>query len=100
MNCAFRQVLTAVVPLVVVVGVGAVSCGCGAPPTVSPTPPQRAAAPAAKRNPPADHVKDRKGVRHKSGSKQAVVNCGPCHGQDLRGGQGPSCFTCHGQEWH
>ena len=59
-----------------------------------------APAPAGRRNPPADHTKDRKGVRHKSGSKQAAANCGPCHGADLRGGAGPSCYACHGQEWH
>lgn len=71
-----------------------------------PTPAVRTAAtegppPAAgTRHPPADHTKDRKGIRHKPGSKQAATNCSPCHGQDLKGGQGPSCYTCHGQEWH
>lgn len=79
---------------------------CGTKPP-APTPPAarpQAAATAgvqgtARRNPPADHLKDRKGVRHKSGSKQALQNCGPCHGQDLRGGAGPSCYACHGKEW-
>ncbi len=55
---------------------------------------------AGTRHPPADHTKDRKGIRHKPGAKQAVANCSPCHGQDLNGGQGPSCYTCHGREWH
>ncbi len=25
--------------------------------------------------------------------------CQSCHGADLRGGAGPSCYTCHGKKW-
>lgn len=25
--------------------------------------------------------------------------CNNCHGSNLRGGTGPSCYTCHGDEW-
>lgn len=78
---------------------GWLSGACGAAPPATPIAAPRPGAAAAGAA-PADHTKDRKGVRHKSGSKQAVANCGPCHGSDLRGGKGPSCYTCHGQEWH
>lgn len=99
-----RHNLTRMLGRVVVAGVlGVLTWACTGPPPSSPVRPAPAVAQApqvAKRNPPADHTKDRKGVRHKSGSKQAAANCGPCHGQDLKGAQGPSCYACHGQEWH
>lgn len=89
---------------ILAVVLGAAAWACAGPPPAPPAQARPATAPppavAARRNPPADHTKDRKGVRHKSGSKQAVANCGPCHGQDLKGAQGPSCYACHGQEWH
>ncbi|MBI5640886.1 MAG: cytochrome c [Nitrospirae bacterium] len=28
-----------------------------------------------------------------------IASCTPCHGADLRGGSGPSCYTCHGNKW-
>lgn len=97
---ALRRVPTAVATLLVGIVVCVELTGCGAATPQAPPGRSQAAQPTAARNPPADHTKDRKGVRHKSGSKQAVANCGPCHGPDLRGGKGPSCYACHGQEWH
>jgi len=89
--------------MAVALGLGMVS-SCGpapAPPSsIPPRPtPRPVATQKAQHNPPADHAKDRKGVRHKSGSKQALQNCSPCHGADLKGGTGPSCYACHGKEW-
>jgi len=77
----------------VALGLGMVS-SCGpapAPPSsIPPRPtPRPVATQKAQHNPPADHAKDRKGVRHKSGSKQALQNCAPCHGADLKG-KGPA----------
>ncbi len=28
-----------------------------------------------------------------------TTTCQACHGADLRGGSGPSCYTCHGKVW-
>ncbi len=50
---------------------------------------------------PADHVKDKHGVMHKRGYKQPSGDCTNCHGKDLRGqDKAPSCYQCHGKEWH
>jgi hypothetical protein len=84
--------------------------GHGVAPTTAPAPAPAAAphqstaaavaqTPSGRRNPPADHTKDRKGARHKSGSKDAAKACVACHGADLRGGTAPSCFTCHDKKW-
>jgi hypothetical protein len=67
-------------------------------------PPQQPAAattgkPGAKYHPPADHTKDKEGVMHKPGAKRESATCKECHGQDLKGGDGPSCYTCHDKEW-
>ena len=78
-----------------------VACG-GAAKAPAPQPaPAPVSAPASPKTfkPPADHVKDRKGAMHKKGSKESMVNCGECHGADLRGGKAPSCYTCHDKEW-
>jgi hypothetical protein len=57
-------------------------------------------APAAARI-PADHAKDKDGVMHKRGYKKPLGDCTSCHGKDLRGqDQAPSCYECHGKEWH
>ncbi len=101
MATTLRRRPNTIVTILALVGLSA--AGCGTPPAAAPAAgprPAVATATTATHNPPADHTKDRKGVRHKSGSKQAVANCGPCHGPDLRGGKGPSCYACHGQEWH
>jgi hypothetical protein len=88
------------VALAAVLGLAVVLSCAPAPAPAPPRPtPRPTAAQGAKRNPPADHIKDRKGVRHKSGGKQALQNCSPCHGADLKGGAGPSCYTCHDQKW-
>jgi hypothetical protein len=68
-------------------------------PTPKPSPVATSATPGTTAIRPADHVKDRKGALHKSGGKQAMQNCTPCHGADLRGDAGPSCYTCHNQKW-
>ncbi len=102
MSCREMRGAARLALLVAVVLVPCLMPGCG-PDPAPPAPAAPATRPAvtqgAQHNPPADHLKDRKGVRHKSGSKQATQNCSPCHGADLRGGAGPSCYTCHGQEW-
>ncbi len=48
---------------------------------------------------PADHTVNMNGVYHKPGLTNPTVNCVMCHGADLRGGSGPSCYSCHGQKW-
>ncbi len=70
-------------------------------PTTAPAPLAVAATPAPRAEVPADHTKDRKGARHMKGSHEAMVNCTPCHGADLKGDPPrPSCYECHGKEWH
>jgi len=48
---------------------------------------------------PADHTINKSGSYHKTGLTNPTANCVQCHGADLRGGSGPSCFKCHGQKW-
>jgi hypothetical protein len=51
-------------------------------------------------NPPADHTDEEEGAFHKPGKNRPYSNgCTDCHGSDLTGGFGPSCFACHGREW-
>lgn len=45
------------------------------------------------------HNVDKNGVKHAAGLEQPLDNCTDCHGQDLKGGVGPSCFTCHDALW-
>ena len=51
-------------------------------------------------NPPSDHTVSENGYMHKSGASNATTNCISCHGADLKGGTGPSCYTCHGKKWN
>ncbi|MDX1764770.1 MAG: hypothetical protein R3231_10650, partial [bacterium] len=49
---------------------------------------------------PADHTDREDGAMHKPGKNRPYSNsCTMCHGTDLTGGLGPSCYTCHGREW-
>lgn len=50
-------------------------------------------------NAPVDHTISEDGVRHLPGLREPLDNCTGCHGTDLRGGDGPSCYSCHGKEW-
>lgn len=49
--------------------------------------------------PPPDHQKLLEGVPHKAGYEKPMEDCNGCHGDELRGAKGPSCYTCHGEEW-
>lgn len=41
------------------------------------------------------------GVRHRAGVRDPRgAGCPTCHGDDLRGGQGPSCYSCHSNSGH
>ncbi len=51
-------------------------------------------------NPMDFHTDREDGVLHAPGKDRPFTNgCTDCHGADLRGGYGPSCFSCHGREW-
>jgi hypothetical protein len=49
---------------------------------------------------PADHTENNGGVMHKPGKDNPLVNCTACHGSDLKGGTGPSCYSCHNSNDH
>jgi DnaJ-class molecular chaperone len=53
---------------------------------------------AATTNP--GHTEDRGGVMHKPGATDPKTNCVACHGADLKGGSGPSCYNCHNSNDH
>jgi hypothetical protein len=41
------------------------------------------------------HDVNRGGVMHRSGLENPLSNCVGCHGANLQGGSGPSCYSCH-----
>jgi mono/diheme cytochrome c family protein len=46
------------------------------------------------------HNNSEEGVMHASGNNTPYSSgCTACHGVTLQGGIGPSCYSCHGQEW-
>jgi len=49
---------------------------------------------------PGSHTLSLAGVSHLEGHTDALVNCVECHGATLRGGSGPSCYSCHTNEDH
>ena len=49
---------------------------------------------------PPDHTENQNGVWHRTGKENPLANCVACHGSDLRGGSGPSCYTCHNDNDH
>ncbi|WP_455220729.1 c-type cytochrome [Kaarinaea lacus] len=51
--------------------------------------------------PPASHTNSEDGILHAPGNNYPYTNgCTACHGVTLQGGIGPSCYSCHGQEWN
>ena len=50
--------------------------------------------------PPASHTDMQQGVAHKPGKDDPLKNCVSCHGADLHGDVGPSCYTCHNSSDH
>lgn len=48
----------------------------------------------------ADHTENNGGTLHKPGKADPLTNCVSCHGADLTGGVGTSCYTCHNNNDH
>ncbi len=48
----------------------------------------------------AGHTVNNGGVWHRPGYTDPLTNCVSCHGADLTGGDGPSCYTCHNNDDH
>jgi hypothetical protein len=46
------------------------------------------------------HTENNGGVMHAPGKNNPLVNCTSCHGADLKGGTGPSCYSCHNNSDH
>lgn len=53
---------------------------------------------AANQNP--GHTEALGGVYHRPGFDDPLANCTSCHGSDLRGGTGRSCYSCHDSSDH
>ena len=60
---------------------------------------ESATEPESRYDPPADHTINEDGIKHKPGLNKPLDNCVSCHGGDLKGDSGPSCYTCHGKKW-
>jgi len=50
--------------------------------------------------PPATHTDDQDGTLHAQGKEDPLANCVTCHGVDLGGDSGPTCYGCHDNEDH
>jgi DnaJ-class molecular chaperone len=37
---------------------------------------------------------------HQPGNTDPLANCTSCHGADLKGASGPSCYSCHSATSH
>ncbi len=46
------------------------------------------------------HTENNGGVMHRPGKEDPLKNCTACHGADLTGDVGPSCYTCHNSNDH
>ena len=46
------------------------------------------------------HTVNLGGVNHRDGNTDPLNNCVGCHGSDLHGGKGPSCYNCHNSSDH
>lgn len=50
--------------------------------------------------PPVDHTADEHGIMHAEDKEYpGLSHCTDCHGSDIRGGIGPSCYSCHTAYW-
>jgi len=49
---------------------------------------------------PSEHTKLLSGFWHRPGNEDPLANCTACHGEELEGGAGPSCYTCHDASGH
>lgn len=49
---------------------------------------------------PSSHTVSLGGTKHHDGYNNPLVNCVGCHGATLRGGSGPSCYSCHNNNNH
>ena len=49
---------------------------------------------------PNSHSEDNGGAMHKPGKTDPLTNCVACHGADLTGGVGQSCYNCHNNDDH
>jgi hypothetical protein len=49
---------------------------------------------------PGSHTLSLGGASHLEGHTNPLVFCTACHGADLRGGEGPSCYSCHNSSGH
>jgi|WetSurMetagenome_2_1015567.scaffolds.fasta_scaffold897994_1 hypothetical protein len=47
-----------------------------------------------------EHSENNGGVMHAPGKNNPLVSCTACHGSDLKGGTGPSCYSCHNNNDH
>jgi len=48
----------------------------------------------------AGHTKLLGGIWHNDGNEDPLENCVGCHGDEIEGGVGPACTTCHDNDDH